>query len=94
MRGMNHRHSHPAEFVRMKMRYYLKALLLVFHVTRRFFFVLQNHKKSFFLLSVSNKPKRLDESLETALGWLGSQTASVMEGSPDSPLPAAQPFPK
>lgn len=46
------------------------------------------------LLSASNKLKRLDESLETVLGRLGLQTAGVREGSPDSPLPAAQPFPK
>lgn len=75
------------------MRYYLKALLLLFHVTHHFSFVLQNRKKS-FLLSASNKPKRLDESLEAVLGQLSSQTASVREGSPDPPLPAAQPVPK
>lgn len=83
-------HSHPAESVRTRMRYYLKALLLVFHATHHFSFVLQNCMRR-FLLSASNKLKRLDESLETVLGQLGLQTASVMEGSPNSPLPAAQP---
>lgn len=50
--------------------------------------------KESFLLSASNKPKRLDESLETVSGQPGSQTASVREGSPDSPLPAPQLVPK
>lgn len=50
MRGMHLCHSHPAEFVRTGTWYYLKALLLVFHVTHHFVFVLQNCKQSFFTI--------------------------------------------
>lgn len=54
VRVMNHCHSHPAEFVRMKMRYCLKALLLVFHVTRHFFLFCKIIRKVFYYLQVTN----------------------------------------
>lgn len=55
MRGMHHCHSHPAESVRTRTRYYLKALLLAFHVTHHFSFVLQNFvREDFYYLQVTN----------------------------------------